>query len=76
MSDEIKSFDELAVGQIVRFVDDLDPDRNGTYRVAFIDPPEAILKPDDDVGWPRISWQGIDFHAQTYRLVTLERATE
>jgi hypothetical protein len=70
MTEKLTSLDDLEVGQLVSFTDDLDPERNGTFRVAFIDYPEAILK-NTDGGWPRIAWMVKDFGSESYRITLI-----
>lgn len=65
-----KSLDDLRVGQVVVHTNQEEPVNNGTFRVAFIDPPEAILK-NVKGGWPRILWQIKDFDLPHVQLVIL-----
>lgn len=65
-----ESLNDLRVGQVVAFINDEDHRQDDIFRVAFVDPPEAILKRTHN-GWPRIAWQSADFHKPFLHLTIL-----
>lgn len=73
MTTPVKSLSDLKVGQIVAFVDDADHRRDAVCRVAFVDPPEAILKYSGN-GWPRIRMESGDFQLKNIHLFILQDA--